>query len=366
MVDYGYAVGTRTPLSRVDDPAAPTRRASSSAARAADPAIEIVDLRKSFSRTKGYRDIFTFWRREKIAALKGVSLEVSPGKTMGILGPNGAGKTTLLKILAGLVLPDSGIVEVNGRDISDGSGGHSGDLVYVAGEERSLYWRLTGRENLVAYAVLNEVPGPEVNRTVAHALEVVGLTAAANEHVSKYSSGMKQRLCIARGLLASPRVLLLDEPTRSLDVGSAVSLWNFIKNTLVEQMGTTVVIASHNLDEVRFLCHSLTVLHQGVVALSGPLDSISTMLNAETVFSIGLVEPDGHQLSLLQDLPGYRSVENSGTNGQDKFELRVTIEDVDRDVPQVLDRLQSLGIKVREAREIDASLADVIEKVTAN
>ena len=182
-----------------------------------DPAIDLEGVTKRFPRTERYRDILTFWHRRYVTVLSEVSLKVPRRGVFGLLGPNGAGKTTLMKILAGLILPDQGRIEVNGIDIAHQPEEVKGHLTYVSGEERSHYWRLTGRENLRFFAVVNDILRRQQEKRIDEVLSVVSLREAADEMVGRYSSGMRQRLSIARGLLADPEILLLDEPTRSLD-----------------------------------------------------------------------------------------------------------------------------------------------------
>ena len=152
-----------------------------------------------------------------MTALDDVSLEIPQGEFLGLLGPNGAGKTTLFKMLATLILPDHGSATVEGYDVVSDPVSVRSVLTPVIADERSLNWRLTARENLDLYAVLYEVPRSERKRRVETVLANVGLEHVGEKMAGAFSSGMRQRLLIARALLARPKVLLLDEPTRSLD-----------------------------------------------------------------------------------------------------------------------------------------------------
>ena len=161
-------------------------------------AISLTDVHKSFPRTGGYRDILTFWRRSRVHVLRGINLTVPLGGSFGLLGVNGAGKTTLLKVLSGLMLANSGRVEIGGVDVTRGSDFSHSSLMYISSEERTHYMRLTGWQNLDFYADLFEIPIKEKKNRIGSLVEIVGLTADVNEKVIKYSSGMKQRLAIAR------------------------------------------------------------------------------------------------------------------------------------------------------------------------
>ncbi len=207
--------------------------------------------------------------RRHVAALRGVSLDVAAGEFYGLLGPNGAGKTTLFKTLATLVLPDSGSVTIAGHDALADPAAVRRVLTPVLADERSLNWRLTALENLLLFAALYRLPSPERRPAATRLLEVVGLAAAADRMVGTYSSGMKQRLLIARALLSRPAVLLLDEPTRSLDPVSARDFRAFLREEIAGRQGCTVLLATHDADEALDLCDRLGVLHHGRMVAEG-------------------------------------------------------------------------------------------------
>lgn len=237
------------------------------------PAVQVDGVHKSFPRRRPIRELVRdpFHRSEKVHALRGVSFEIASGEVVGLLGPNGAGKTTLLKTLCGLVLPDQGKAAVLG--VSTGSGRLPEVLGLVHGEERSFYWRLTARENLQFFARLQRIPSAVRGARISELLERVHLTADADRRFSDFSSGMRQRLAIARALLADPPVLLMDEPTRSLDPVSAAEQREWIRTELHEQGGKTILIATHNLKEAETLCDRVVVLSKGEVRATGsPLE----------------------------------------------------------------------------------------------
>ncbi|MGH2373529.1 MAG: ABC transporter ATP-binding protein, partial [bacterium] len=150
-------------------------------------------------------------------ALHAVNLVVERGEIFGLMGPNGAGKTTLLRVLATLILPSQGWARVAGADVVHDGGAVRRAIGLAAGEQRGFYWRLNGIENMEFFGGLLGLAPIEARRRAEHVLEVVDLLPYAREIVEYYSTGMRQRLGIARALLGTPRVLLLDEPTRSLD-----------------------------------------------------------------------------------------------------------------------------------------------------
>ena len=219
-------------------------------------------------------------RRPPVQALRGVDLTVRPGELVGLAGPNGAGKSTLLRAIGGLLLPDVGQVHVFGRATSTHGVALRRDVGYAVADERSYFWRLTGRQNLAFFAALHGLGSEEARDRVDAALEVVDLVGPADRAVREYSTGMRQRLGLARSLLGDPRVLLLDEPTRGLDPRSAGRIRRFVCDELVGKRGMAVLYATHQIDEMRVLCPRLVLLAEGRVVGDGPFADLGDALSA--------------------------------------------------------------------------------------
>jgi ABC-2 type transport system ATP-binding protein len=200
----------------------------------------------------------------EVHALQSVSLDIERGEVVGIVGPNGAGKTTLLKILSTLVLPSRGRAWIDGADVISGSAAVRRSIGLATGEERGFYWRLTGAENLEFFGGLRGFSPRESRRRASQTLERVDLLSMAREPLTRYTTGMRQRLGLARALIGNPRVLLLDEPTRSLDPMAARGVQTLIRRMAMDER-VTVLIATHNLDEAEALCHRVAVLADGTV-----------------------------------------------------------------------------------------------------
>jgi ABC-2 type transport system ATP-binding protein len=196
-----------------------------------------------------------------IRALRDATLSVEPGTIHGVMGPNGSGKTTLLRILATLVIADSGDASVCGHDVDLDAGDVRRSIGFTTGEERSLYWRLTARQNLEFVAAIYQLPRPV--EALQRALDTVGLTDAAERPVSGFSQGMSRRLGLARALLHEPKVLLLDEPTRSLDPAAREEFQEVLK-TLRAEHGVTTLLTTHDLGEAISVCDRVSVLRDGV------------------------------------------------------------------------------------------------------
>jgi ABC-2 type transport system ATP-binding protein len=235
-------------------------------------AIEAIGLTKDFE--KGRRTTWQRLRREPdqretFRAVDGVDLHVETGEVFGILGPNGAGKTTTMRMLATLLEPTAGTATVLGHDLVSGARDIRRRLGAVLSGERSLYWKLTARENLEYFAALYHVPPGETRARIVEILEVMHLTDRADDYVEKFSTGMRQRLVLARALLPAPSLLLLDEPTVGLDPQAARDLRERVLQLRDE--GRTVLLTTHYMEEADQLCDRIAIVDHGrIVALDTP------------------------------------------------------------------------------------------------
>ena len=239
-------------------------------------AISINNLTKRFPRTSGYRDLLPFRKKQWITAVENVSLDINEGEFFGLLGPNGAGKTTLIKLLCSLVLPTSGTARVFGHDILEEEQAVKKLVGLVSSEERSFYWRLTGRENLQFYASLYHIAHEKTGGRIDELLSLVGLSENGDIRFQNYSTGMRQKLAIARGLLSEPKILFVDEPTRSLDPVSARAVRSFLKEKVVGEK-KTVILATHNLNEAEQLCDRLVIMNHGKVSALGSVKELRSL-----------------------------------------------------------------------------------------
>jgi ABC-2 type transport system ATP-binding protein len=211
--------------------------------------------------------LFNWMGRERggeTRALSGISFRIPCGKILVLLGPNGSGKTTTLKLVSTMLLPDEGRVLVAGADTAAESPDVRRHVGFALANERSFFPRLSARENLDFFASLDDVPRSVRRQRVQDTLARVELTDTANTLVMKFSSGMYQRLAIARALLKEPSILLLDEPTRSLDPASTNHLWNLVRG--LAERGTTMMLATHNFNEAVAVGDLVAILHCGALA----------------------------------------------------------------------------------------------------
>ena len=236
-------------------------------------------------------------------AVDRVDLRVPAGTAFGYLGPNGAGKTTLIRMLLGLTRPDAGSMQILGHPVP---AQRSAALMRVGAmaEEPRFLDHLTGRENLRINAAARE---PAAASRIEDALERVGLTERAGERVARYSTGMRQRLGVARCLLADPQLLILDEPTNGLDPAGVVEFRAMIRSLVAE--GRTVMLSSHLLDEVEKICDTAAIVDRGRVVAQGPVGELSAQGSRSVVVQ---VSDPGRALRLLASHPAARSVFEDG------------------------------------------------------
>lgn len=236
-------------------------------------AIEVSNLTKIFRPSK---NIFSLNspKAKAIAAINQVNLKIKKGEIFAVLGPNGAGKTTLIKVLCSLITPTSGTASINGYDVVRHEDKIKSMVGLVIGEERSFYWRLTGRENLEFFGVLYNVPLRQIRRRVGAVMELLE-TEDPDKRFQEYSTGNKQKLALARCLLSNAEVIFMDEPTKSLDPGVASRLRRFIKETLVQKEHKTVFVATHSIQEAERLADRIAIMDKGLITVCGSLSELA-------------------------------------------------------------------------------------------
>jgi len=227
-------------------------------------AISIRNLSKTYP--VPFRRLRAFFRRpvkDPVEALRDVSFEVETGEIFGLIGRNGAGKTTLTKIVATLVQPTTGRVSVHDHDSVNDDEHVRRHIGLATAEERSFYWRLTSEQNLMFFARLHGLSDRAAKQRIKALFAQLELDEVARRRFGELSTGNKQRLAVARALLASPPVLLLDEPTRSLDPLAAERMRELIRALAKQDPPVTILLTSHNLAEVETLCARVAIISRG-------------------------------------------------------------------------------------------------------
>ena len=235
-------------------------------------AISIRNLSKTYP--VPFRRLRQFFRRpvkDPVQALRDVSFDVETGEIFGLIGRNGAGKTTLSKIVATLVQPTTGSVAVRGHDSVTNDELVRQNIGLATAEERSFYWRLTSEQNLLFFARLHGLSERIAKERIRDLFGKLELEELAKRRFGELSTGNKQRLAVARAMLANPPVLLLDEPTRSLDPLAAQKLREMIRSLAGQDPPVTILLTSHNLAEVETLCGRVAIISRGSIrALDTP------------------------------------------------------------------------------------------------
>jgi ABC-type multidrug transport system ATPase subunit len=230
----------------------------------ADEALRVERLQKFFPPAlAGWRALLHPVAPLTVPALRGVSFSVAGGEIVALVGANGAGKSTLLRILTTLLIPTRGRAWVGGADVVRAASRVRQQLGFHSGSDASFYARLSVRENLRLFASLNNIDSPEAGRRIAELADLLNLGEALPRQVRTLSTGTVHRIGLARALLHRPAVLILDEPTRSLDPLAAAEFRRFLRDQVVRQYGTTLLFASHTLAEVEMLAARVVLLDAG-------------------------------------------------------------------------------------------------------
>jgi ABC-2 type transport system ATP-binding protein len=304
-----------------------------------DRAISIHNLSKTYP--VPFRRLRAFFRRpvkEPVEALRDVSFEVNTGEIFGLIGRNGAGKTTLTKIVATLVQPTTGSVVVRGHDTVSDDEHVRRQIGLSTAEERSFYWRLTGEQNLMFFARLHGLSDRTAKQRIASLFARLELEEVARRRFGELSTGNKQRLAVARAMLSTPPVLLLDEPTRSLDPLAAARMRELIRSLAQQDPPVTILFTSHNLSEVETLCERVAIISRGRIR------AIDTPNNLRALTS------------------GSETVNITVSNGE---KISFTRQHNDERLDETIRNLQSEGKKIIDIETERATLLDVLERYEA-
>ncbi|CAN5587594.1 daunorubicin resistance protein DrrA family ABC transporter ATP-binding protein [soil metagenome] len=316
-------------------------------------AISIQNLSKtyppSFPRLKKF---FSLPLLPAVEALRNVSFDISEGEIFGLIGKNGAGKTTLTKIIATLVQPTSGQVSVKGFDSVNDEVKVRSLIGLATAEERSFYWRLTAQQNLLFFARLYGIKDNPARKRIAELFAELNLTDLAKRRFSELSTGNKQRLAVARALLPRPPILLLDEPTRSLDPLAASNM----RDLITSLKGVSVLLTSHNLAEIEELCRRVAIISNGQIrAVDTPenLRRSHKQTQKVTIFFNGLSDTDLQKTLPLKNF----EIENQSNT----FILKFTREAEDNLLGETIALLTRKGARVFDVETEKATLLDFLE-----
>lgn len=310
----------------------------------------------------------------KVTAVDAINFEVFEGEIFGLVGLNGAGKTTTMLMVSSLLNPDSGSATVCGYDVVKEKDGVRRSIGFVF-EEEAVDIYLTGKQNLDFAARMYSLSKDEREQRVAEVLKTVGLEQHANGKVKDYSGGMLRRLEIARGMLTSPKVLLLDEPTIGLDVQTRRYLWDYLRR-VNKEMGATVLLATSYLEEADYLCNRIAILHEGKIVASNTPEALKASIGenlitlkvskgaheefAELLVGEDLITPkvsEGSQeefAELLREMTWAKSVESAeGT-------IVLSLTDKSIGIPEIVRLAKTHGFSISSIKSSTPNLNDVL------
>src|SRR5215216_4070170 len=286
-------------------------------------------------------------------AVDEVDLHVPRGSAFGYLGPNGAGKTTLIRMLLGLTKASSGEMRLLGRSVPAERAAALARVGAIV-EEPRFHGHLTGRENLAVIAAARE---PEAGKRIAGALARVGLSARADDRVKGYSLGMRQRLGVARSLLADPELLILDEPMNGLDPAGIHEFRAMIRGFVAE--GRTVLLSSHLLDEVEKICDAVAIVDRGRVVMQG---SIAELARGSQQTILIATSDEERALAILAE---HRAVASAAAEADGvRVRLRTDVE-AERAADDIGRRLVLAGLAIRRFEPARASLEQRFLEITS-
>ncbi|MCA9075096.1 MAG: ABC transporter ATP-binding protein [Planctomycetaceae bacterium] len=296
----------------------------------------------------------------KVLAVRGISFEIPKGEVFGFIGPNGAGKSTTIKVLATLLKPDSGYVEIDGIEVPKHPMAIRRRIGYMP-DFFGVYEDLSASEYLHFYAAAFQIPRSRRENTIGDVLALTDLTEKAKEPVDSLSRGMKQRLALARVLLHDPDLLLLDEPASGLDPRARIEVRELLK--ALQGMGKTILISSHILHELAQLCTRIGIIEAGQLVTAGSLEEIYASLGLMQVIHTQILNLTDDMLANLRAIPGVASVDTQ----VDRVSIQMRAGELTAE--DLLDKIHSHGARIRmfqpEAMDMETAFMKLTEGKTA-
>ena len=324
-----------------------------------DP-IEVRSLSKTFTTKEGP----LFRKTQKsVTALDDVNFSVKKGEIFGLLGPNGAGKTTTIKAICTLIHPTSGEVYVNGHNVVKDAQRARQDLGVMLTGDRTLYWKLSGRENLEYFAALYHMGGATAKQRIEQLLKLVGLDERQNTLVENYSTGMRIRLSFAKAILHEAPVILLDEPTMSLDPQSARLVREIIRDLRKE--GCSILLTTHYMEEADQLSDRVAIIDHGkIIAMAPPRELKETVLKSEIIE----IEAQNINPQVVEKLRGIPTITEVVSTIDDaaaqKGVIKVHASGGKQVIPEMLGVLVKGDVEISNVKVATPTLEDVFISLT--
>jgi len=297
-------------------------------------------------------------RKKSLVAVDSISFTVPKGEIFGLLGPNGAGKTTTIKILCTLITPTSGDALINGVSIVEDAQKVRESLGVMLTGERTLYWKLTGRENLEYFAALYHLQHSDTKKRISYLLQLLGLGDRDDTVVENYSTGMRIRLSFAKALLNEAPVLLFDEPTASLDPQSSRLIRDVIRN--LKKDGHAIILTTHNMDEADALSDRVAIIDHGRIVRLGSPSELKEKVKRNDIIEIEAVNLSDQIANALQSFSEISKVALSTKDSNDnKGMLRIHAEKGKEVLPRLLEFLVRKQVSITKVSFIEPTLEDV-------
>jgi len=312
------------------------------------------DNKKGFFQKKGEQPVFT--------AVDGIDLAIHQGEVFGLLGPNGAGKSTTIRMLCTLLEPTSGSAYVNGFEIRKQPTQVRQSLGTLLAGERSIYWKLTGRENLMYFAALYHIPTRVAKQRVEELLRLMELTDRADEMVEKYSTGMKQRIAISKALVAKPPILLFDEPTLGLDPQAARNVRDLILKLKSE--GHTILLTTHYMEEADLLSDRIGIIDKGkIIALDTP-EQLKERIQQKEVIHLEISGWFEQLEKVIKEIPGIDHLIVKEGENSSLQQVSLQTANSRAAIPLLIDKVNVNGTHLVNMNILKPSLEDVFIHLT--
>lgn len=325
-----------------------------------EKAVEVKDVKKYFIQRK--KKFLRTVEKKEFKAVDGVSFDIYRGEIFGLLGPNGAGKTTTIKMITGLLRPTAGTINVMSRNVDKNQIDALSKIGTVLAGDRSVYWKLTARENLEYFAALYGCNKRQAAARAEKVLDRLGLKDKADVLVEKFSTGMKQKVALGKALIPNAPVVLLDEPTLGLDPQSALNLREIILD--IKKEGRTVLLTTHYMEEADFLCNRIAIIDGGkVIALDTP-ENLKASMNETKLIKVELNRLEEKLLRDIEDIDEVKNVVSSYNDEKRTFSLTIHHTDGDVVMQKILDCIAENKTKVININVIEPSLEDVFIHLT--
>ncbi len=299
---------------------------------------------------------------EWAVAVEGVSLNIQKGEIFGLLGPNGAGKSTTIRMLCTLLEPTSGTARVNGFDIRKQANKVRQSLGTVLAGERSIYWKLTARENLEYFAALYHIPPEIARKRIRELLKRMELENRADDLVEKYSTGMKQRVAISKALLAHPPIVLLDEPTLGLDPQAARKVRELVME--LKNEGQTVLLTTHYMEEADQLSDRIGIIDKGkIIALDTP-EALKQRIDQKDVVHMEIAGWHPAMADTIRKMPNVHNLVARHVPDDSLWEVSLQADNSRSILPGIIECINHNGTRLVNMNIVKPSLEDVFIHLT--